>query len=115
MGLCTGPKRVFEACADLSEDVVKRQLFARGVDDEKLARLRPGSPRGVEADEVPPRIGGPNREHTHVTRSGFEVLGDTRSQVSIGKERLRVPRRNQVELAVIVELADRVQGLAARG
>lgn len=44
---------------------------------------------------------------------GLELLGDTRRQVAGGEQRLRVARGNEVELAVVVELADRVQRRAA--
>jgi hypothetical protein len=48
-----------------------------------------------------------------VARSGLEILGDTRRHVSIREQRLRVAGRNDVQLAGVVELADRVQRMSA--
>jgi hypothetical protein len=42
-------------------------------------------------------------------------LSDTRSDLAMREQRLRVAGGNQVELAVVVQLADRIQRMAALG
>src|SRR5207247_4313004 len=46
-----------------------------------------------------------NGKHANMKRSGFERAGDIRSHLSACEERLRVPGRNDVQLAIVVELA----------
>ena len=45
-------------------------------------------------------------------RGGFEREGDLRSHLSAREERLGIARGNDVQLAVVIELADRKERLA---
>src|SRR4051794_27844032 len=104
MGLRAGSQGGFEPCSDLFQYRLEWDVVDDGIDDEELARLRLGPPGSVEADQVPPRIRGPHRQHAYVVRCGLEVVGYTRRHVAVGEQRLRVACGHEVELPVVVEL-----------
>ncbi len=79
------------------------------VDDEELARLGVCTPRSMERNQVAPRICRPHRQHADMERGGLQCSGDIRGHLSTGEERLCITGRDDVELAVVVELADRKQ------
>jgi len=56
---------------------------------------------------------GQTGDDADVLRYVFELTGDIRRHPAVGEKWLRVTGRDEVELAPVVELADRVQRLAA--
>jgi hypothetical protein len=63
----------------------------------------------VERDEIAPPVRRPDWKHANMKGGGLERASDVGSHLSAREERLGVPRRNDVQLPVVVELAHREQ------
>jgi hypothetical protein len=102
--LCSASQRGIEAGSDLANECIQGETLVTVVHDEELARLGVCAPRRMERDQVSPRVRRPDGHHAHMEGSGLERTGDIRSHLSTGEERLRIPGRNDLELAIVVEL-----------
>src|SRR5437879_4284969 len=109
MRLRARSQRGFETRTDLVDDRFRRQVVSGSVDEEDLPWLRLCAPRRVESDEVPPCVDRPYRQDAYTSGRRFQPLGDAQCHLATGEERLCVAGRNDVELAVVVELPDRVE------
>jgi hypothetical protein len=98
-------QRLVEAGANLPDECVQGQVLVAVVHNEDLARLGLCPPCCVERDQVPPSVRRPDWKHANMQGGGFERAGDVHSNLSACEEWLGVPRRNDVQLAVVVELA----------
>jgi hypothetical protein len=110
MRLRASPQGRFEAGPNLLDDRVAGEHAVTGVvDDEELARLRLGTPRRVEGDEVPPRVSRPDGHDAHIGRRNFEVVRNLSRDISVGEEGLGIAGGHEIDLAVGIELADGIQ------
>jgi hypothetical protein len=116
MRLRARPQRGFEPRSNPLDNGLDRQLLVTGpIDDEEFPRLGLNTPGCVEGDEVPPGVGRPDRQHADVVRRRFELLRDPERNVPAREQRLRVARGDEIELAVGIQLTDRLERVCTRG